>query len=65
MGGSTHLPVLGAHLVHEHGDVVCVPYPGVAGEILQHQHGFVQPLDGLHHPVSPWQPQGKEEEEEE
>lgn len=49
----THLLVLGAHLVHEHGDVVIVPHPRVAGEVLQHHHGLVQARDCLHHPASP------------
>lgn len=45
-----YLLILGAHLGHQHGHVVRVPHPGVAGEILQDHHGFVEASDRLHHP---------------
>lgn len=46
-----YLLILGAHLGLQHGHVVGVPHPGVAGEELQHHHGFVEASDRLHHPT--------------
>ena len=45
----TYPLVFWTHLSHEHSDVVRVPHPGVAGEILEHHHGFVEACDGPHH----------------
>lgn len=47
---SPHLFIFWAHLAHQHCDVVRVPHPRVAGEILQNHHGLVEASDCLHHP---------------
>lgn len=51
-----YLFVFGAHLSHQHGHVVGVPHPGVAGEVLQNHHGLVKASDRLHHPEMNKQP---------
>lgn len=51
-----YLFVFGAHLGHQHGHVVGVPHPGVAGEVLQDHHGLVKASDRLHHPEVNKQP---------
>lgn len=45
-----YLLILRAHLGDQHGHIVCVPHPGVTGEIFQNHHGFVETSDCLHHP---------------
>ena len=45
-----YLLILWGHSGHEHTQVFSVPDPGVAGEVFQHHHGFVETIDCLHHP---------------